>query len=291
MVHLPGGTFTMGSDEEDLALQCPGYPRGCPDESKNEIPRHSVTVAPFELDRREVTNQEFAAFLNAIGSSLRVVEDPDDHYDRYVQYFLHGQDVFLLYDLWPGTAGIRYDRSNGSKPYSVRTEFEQLPVTQVSWLGARLFCRNAVKRLPSEAEWEFAASGLRRRPYPWGSAAPNCDGVHIASNGYLTLLNPSHCDNKREVPYPVLSAPQDVTPEGVADLAGNVAEWVDADTNVNGDETAYAARLASERPEVFRGAAFDMSFMTRATARNFRLAFNVGDNIGFRCAKPLNISH
>jgi len=286
MVRLSGGTFSMGSDQEDLELQCPRYPRGCPTESSNEIPRHAATVAPFELDEREVTNQEFSDFLFAIGSSLRVTEDPDDHYDRYVQYFRHSADAFLLYDLWPGTAGIRFDRAS-PRPYSVRPGFERLPVTQVSWLGARLFCLNAVKRLPTEAEWEFAASGLRRRPYPWGSAEPDCNGVHIAGKGYLNVLNPSNCDRQREIPFPVMTAAQDVTPDGVSDLGGNVAEWVDSDPNVRGDAATYAAHLASERPEVFRGAAFDMSFMARSTARNFRLAFNVGDNIGFRCAKSL----
>ena len=154
-----------------------------------------------------------------------------------------------------------------------------------------MFCRNAVKRLPTDAEWEFAAAGTQRRPYPWGSAPANCDAVHIQSYGYLSLLNPTHCDRQREIPFKVMSAAQDITPDGVRDLAGNVAEWVDQDNRVNADESAYAKHLTSESPENFRGAAFDISFMARSTARNFRFAFNVGDNIGFRCAKSVPISN
>ncbi len=289
MVRLLGGSFSMGSDAEDLALQCPTYPKGCPPEAQNEVPRHRVTVAPFELDVREVTNQEFSKFLNEIGSSLHFVEDADDHYDRFVRFSLRSNDMFLLYDLWPGTAGIRLVDKKTEYPFIARADFDQLPVTHVSWLGARLFCKNAGKRLPSEAEWEFAAAGSQRRPYPWGSAAPDCDRVHIAGNGYLPLLNPMHCEANREFPFKVMSAAQDITPEGVMDLAGNVGEWVDVDASVNWDEQAYMRRLAGESPEVFRGGAYNMSFMARSTSRNFRLAFNVAENIGFRCAKSLPI--
>jgi formylglycine-generating enzyme required for sulfatase activity len=88
-----------------------------------------------------------------------------------------------------------------------------------------------------------------------------------------------------------MSAPQDITPDGVKDLGGNVAEWVDQDERANDDESTYVKRLTAETPAIFRGGAFDMSFMTRSTARNFRLAFDVAGNIGFRCAKSAPISH
>jgi iron(II)-dependent oxidoreductase len=165
MVRLAGGSFAMGLDEEKLAAMCATYPRGCPPEARNETPPRPTTVAPFELDQREVTNAEFADFLTTIGPSVRVLQDDDDHRPRYVRYSLRSKDDFLLYDGWQPAGGIEVS----AEAFRARPGFENLPVTQVSWLGARLFCKNAVKRLPTEAEWEFAARGIDGRPYPWGS--------------------------------------------------------------------------------------------------------------------------
>ena len=282
MVQLAGGSFEMGTDAEELAAMCRTYPKGCPPEAQNELPKHAVSLAPFEIDEREVTNEEFADFLNTIMSSIRIVPDPDDHYDRFADWYRAGQE-YLIYDLWPGTAGIQHsDRQRMA--FRARPEFEKLPVTQVSWLGARLYCGNAGKRLPTEAEWEFAASGRDHRAFPWGNQAPNCDGVHIASKEWLTLEKPDDCDNTREIPFPVMSARQDVTPDGIKDLGGNVGEWVDVTGDENGGRAATPP-TNSEMPAPVRGGAFNISFMARATSRTLRLPFNVADDLGFRCAK------
>jgi serine/threonine protein kinase len=286
MVRLRGGSFSTGTDAEDLAITCKTLPKGCPPEAQNEIPRRAATILPFELDEHEVTNEDFVTFLNATAPSLSVAQDPDDHYDRFVNYFFRSNDALLIYDLWSGTAGIRYTEAN-REGFSARPQFEKLPVVQVSWLGARLFCKNAGKRLPTESEWEFAAGGSERRPYPWGGTPPACEGVHIASKGWISLIDPDRCDNVRETPFPVMTAGQDSTPEGVKDLAGNVAEWVDADDGANIDDAAYEKRLMSETPAIFKGGAFNTNFMARSAARNYRLAFNVADDLGFRCARSI----
>ncbi|MES1174297.1 MAG: bifunctional serine/threonine-protein kinase/formylglycine-generating enzyme family protein [Myxococcales bacterium] len=286
MVRLAGGEFSMGTDAEELAALCKTFAKDCPPQAQQEVPKRTVRLEPFEIDEREVTNQQFAKFLNEIGSSLQVLEDPDDHYLRFVHLSFRPNEASLLYDLWPGTAGIQCPQFQASC-FHERPGFEKLPVTQVTWFGANLFCKNAGKRLPTEAEWEFAARGSERRLYPWGSSTPSCTGVHTSSLGWLKVLEPSRCDNAREIPFPVASAAQDVTPEGVRDLAGNVSEWVDSNDHSNAD----AAGQTVDRPAIFRGGAFNNNFQTRSAARGLRLAFNVGQNLGFRCAQSVVNNH
>jgi serine/threonine-protein kinase len=284
MVALTGGTFSMGLEEAERAAMCAGYPRGCPSVSLNEVPPRPTTVLPFELDVREVTNEEFAKFLTALGSTAHTPPDEQENFPRYVHYRLHERDDFRLYDLWPPLAGIEM-LPDGT--YRARSGFENRAVTLVSWLGARLYCKNALKRLPTEAEWEFAARGTERRLYPWGNETPSCGGVHIPGDGTLPVRDPSACDNQRKVPFDVMSAPEDITPAGIHDMGGNVVEWVDDDARLNDDEVVYANRLKAETPGLVRGGAFDSSFFTRSTARGFRFPFNVGHNLGFRCAKSI----
>jgi formylglycine-generating enzyme required for sulfatase activity len=283
MARIAGGSYAMGLDEQQVVEACTKYPSAC-HQVQGEAPSRPTTVAPFDLDVHEVTNAEFARFLTVNGPALHVAQDPDDHYLRFVRYHLREGDDFLLYDGHPDTSGIELSASG---PFKAKTGFEQLPVTQVTWLAARLYCKNLNKRLPLESEWELAARGLDDRPFPWGNEPPTCKGVRIPSDGTLSVLDPALCDNRRVTPFPVMSAPQDVTPQGVFDLGGNVVEWVDDDASVNDDETSYASRLNGEKPACARGGAFNTSFYTRTTARSYRLAFNPGANLGFRCAKSV----
>ena len=285
MVQFRAATFTMGSEPAEIEVACRTYTNTCPREMQNETPSRMVNVAPFELDEREVTNEEFAKFLTTIGASLRVVDDDEHHYPRLVHYALRPGDEFLLYDLWERSTGLAL---SGASHFEAKPGFERLPVTLVTWLGARLYCQSVGKRLPTETEWEYAARGVEKRPFPWGSDLPSCGGVHIPSDGTLRVLNSERCENSRTIPFPVMTAPQDRTPQGVYDLGGNVVEWVDE--NGVDDEQAYANRLRAESPAVMRGGAYDTSFYTRTTSRSFRLAFNAGYNIGFRCAKSIHIT-
>jgi formylglycine-generating enzyme required for sulfatase activity len=124
MVHVPGGTFEMGST------------RGEPDEA----PIHTVTLAPYYLDRTEVTIGRFAACVEAGGCR---------------------RETFL---------------AHSDKPYCNfgNAQRDQFPMNCVSWEGARDFCRWAGKRLPTEAEWESAARTPDGRTYPWGEEPPTC---------------------------------------------------------------------------------------------------------------------
>jgi len=118
MVRLAGGTFRMGCTKEDPVC------------APHERPPHRVSVAPFDLDRREVTGDDYKACVEA-GACVRPPDTPG--------------------------CPARYSSSGG------------LPVACVSWEEARGFCAWAGKRLPSESEWEYAArAGFEDRWFWWG---------------------------------------------------------------------------------------------------------------------------
>ncbi|HMJ57210.1 MAG TPA: bifunctional serine/threonine-protein kinase/formylglycine-generating enzyme family protein [Polyangiaceae bacterium] len=284
MAQFRGGLYTMGLDKRELASMCATYPRGCPRQVQNEVPPRPAVIAPFELDVHEVTNEDFATFLTKIGPSIRVYDDDDYHYPRFVRYSLRPGEDFLLYDMWNKGAGLELEERHA---FHARPGFEKLPVTLVTWLAARLYCRSEGKRLPTEAEWELAARGFKKRLYPWGNDLAACGKVHIPSNGTLPVQNLSDCENERIIPFPIMSASQDVTPDGVFDMGGNVLEWVDDNTGVDDDDATYTSRLKAETARPVRGGGFDTSFYTRTTARGLWLTFDVGHDLGFRCAKTI----
>jgi formylglycine-generating enzyme required for sulfatase activity/tRNA A-37 threonylcarbamoyl transferase component Bud32 len=285
MVRFAGGSLTMGSERTELNAMCASYPRGCPKEAEYETPPRRVTVAPFELDEREVTNEEFAAFLTNIGASIHVRRDDDEPYPRFVYYTLRPKEELLLYDLWKPGSGIDLTPPSDFAP---RPQLERHPVTLVTWLGARLYCKSVGKRLPTEAEWELAARGLSdNRLYPWGNHLPDCGALHLWTGGSLNVHNPELCDAFQRGTTPVMSSSQDVTPQRVFDLGGSVTEWVEENELVNDDEATYVARITAERAAIHRGGAYNAAFMMRSTSRSYRLAFNVAFNLGFRCTKPV----
>ncbi|HYF64429.1 MAG TPA: bifunctional serine/threonine-protein kinase/formylglycine-generating enzyme family protein, partial [Herpetosiphonaceae bacterium] len=132
---IPGGTWVLGSTEEEAAELSyrPGWSA-----LLNEQPAEPITTTAFYLDRTEVTNLAYAEFISATGHPLpRNSFDPD---------------------------GLAVWNPDGSIPVT-RTDH---PVVNVTWADAAAFCQWAGKRLPSEPEWERAARGDGRRIWPWG---------------------------------------------------------------------------------------------------------------------------
>jgi formylglycine-generating enzyme required for sulfatase activity len=279
MVYIEGQTLTVGRDQAELDRECAVIGPDCQrKQMARELPRSEVTVAPFFLDQLEVTNDEFAMWLRGIHGTLQVIEDADHHYPRYVQENPGLGHPGVLLDLHATYAGIEY---TAERHYRARPGHETLPVSQVSWLGAKLYCASVGKRLPSELEWEAAARGREDRRFPWGNDSPRCADVALANDGEAVPRMPG-CP-RLAAPRAVGTAPQDVTAAGVHDLAGNVSEWTSS-VYVAGKRASRSDAETADSPHVVRGGSWGESLMARTSGRYQMASTRVAPNVGFRCA-------
>jgi formylglycine-generating enzyme required for sulfatase activity len=190
--------FKMGSTPEEieaaLAL-CRQYLSECPRQWYDTETLKEVKLTPFEIDATEVTNKQFARFVQA----TQYVTDAEKK-----GYSMH----------WGGRQSARargFSWKTPDGPQSTYLDRLDYPVVHVSYHDAAAYCQWGGGRLPTEAEWEFAARGTARRIFPWGNQwqADRALWHHDAS---VRLL-------------PVGSFPQSATPEGIQDMAGSVWEW------------------------------------------------------------------
>lgn len=280
MVCLPAGTFTMGSTAEEVEAACKDQVPNCRTVGEREQPSRRVKLSEFFLDAHEVTNEEFASWLNRNPDRLVLGKDEEGRPNRYVQD-AHGT---ILFDLWPAHSGLERSKDG---TYHAKAGMERWPVVQVTWDGAAAYCLAGGKRLPTEAEWERAARGRSGRIYPWGNEKASCDGVVYARDqGLSCSALPSHLE-------PVEAGPLDQTPEGVHGLGGNAAEWVyDAFTlpyyGPCGDcvnpRVEPVPGASGEEWRVVRGGSFFSQIFARTTARGRWKRQEVAHNLGFRCA-------
>jgi formylglycine-generating enzyme required for sulfatase activity len=217
MVWIPGGTFSMGSEEF--------YPE--------ERPVHEVTVDGFWMDYYEVTNERFARFVKATGY-VTVAErplNPADFPGAPPENLVAGAMVFHKtagpVDLrnyanwWAWAPGTSWRRPFG--PHSSLEGIERHPVVHVAYEDAEEFARWAGKEMPTEAEWEFAArGGLEGRKFTWGDKEfPEGKTMVNSWQGefpWQNLLTDGY-----EGTSPVGSFPPNGY--GLFDMAGNVWEW------------------------------------------------------------------
>ena len=168
MVLIPAGNFQMGSDARD-----------------DEKPVHTVYVNAFYMDKYEVTNAQFKAFVDA-NPQWQKNNIPDKYSDSFYPYLDH----------WTGNS---YPSGRGNHP-----------VISVSWYAAMAYAQWAGKRLPTEAEWEKAArGGLVGKKYPWGNEIDSSKANYDANRFVDTIPVGRYAPNGY----------------GLYDMAGNVSEW------------------------------------------------------------------
>ncbi|NDC73987.1 formylglycine-generating enzyme family protein [bacterium] len=229
MVLLPGGEFTMGSDASYA------FP--------NETPAHTVRLNPFLLDIDPVTNERFAAFIAATGY-MTVAERPVDWEEMQKQLppgtprppdeqLAPGSLVFRptsgpvdLNDLgqwWHWTLGANWRQPEG--PGSSVEKRAHHPVVQIAYEDAEAYAKWAGKRLPTEAEWEFAArGGLARARYAWGDQEPHpANGPHLANTWTGEFPYHNTAADGYAGTSPVGAYPANAY--GLHDMAGNVWNW------------------------------------------------------------------
>ena len=174
MITVPAGTFTMGGDN---------YP--------NEQPIHKVYLDAYQIDKNEVTNARYKVFMDSGGYGNQSYWTPE------------GWE-------WKKSNNITEPNTWSTGEFNTGPNYPDHPVEGVSWYEAYAFAKWAGKRLPTEAEWEKAATGTDGRTFPWGKT------YNEANVG----------GSRRTESSKVGSYPTGASPYGCLDMAGNAGEWV-----------------------------------------------------------------
>lgn len=266
-LEVPAGSFMMGASESDELAYA------------DERPEHLATLSKFRLDKYEVTVGRFRRFVDGwrfekpppgagahphvTGSGWKSVWDdrlPETLEELEVELLSCGDSTWLAGD-------------------------DSLPINCVSWFEAFVFCAWDGGRLPTEAEWEYAASGGENRMYPWGEALPAPDLLvfHCAYDG-----DPEACGLLDIAP--VGSRPLGRGKWGHLDLSGNMYEWVlDVFDLYTGEECTDCANALNVPVRVIRGGAWvnDDAEYFRASFRNTATPGYRDLDVGIRCVRAV----
>ena len=249
MTLIPGATFDMGTDATALPALMERFGTKRVALFEEELPRHRMTVRSFYLDRTEVTNAQFKRFVEQHPEWQKGKIAAEYHNGKYLQHW-NGNDFPV--------------------------EQDSYPVVFVSWYAANAFCHAEGKRLPTEAEWEFAArGGLDGKAFPWGDDMPDKTRANYGASG---LNAATTVGNYIANGY------------GLRDMAGNVweylaDEWQKYPLNVKDSNASEKDFLKVKTRRALRGGSYAGSPVNlRVTYRDSHAPENAGDHVGFRCA-------
>jgi len=304
MVFIEAGTFQMGGDNNQAA----------PD----EYPKHKVTVDSFWIDEAEVTNTQFAEFVKATGYLTTSEQKPDwEELKKQLPPGTQKPDESTLVpsslvfsppdhevglndysQWWVWKEGASWKHPQG-KDSDIKGK-ENYPVVQVSWRDAQAYCKWAGKRLPTEAEWEFASrGGLSNNIYSWGNENVD-DGEPKANTWQGNFPNKNTMRDHFYGASPVKSFKPNGY--GLYDISGNVWEWCadlyhvdyykesnipDGIKNPKGPDKSYDPDEPFATKRVLRGGSFLCNDRYCSGYRNARRMKSTEDtsmeHTGFRC--------
>ena len=255
------------------------YPIGRDTGPQSQRPAHSVVLAAFRIERSEVTNAAFAEFLNALRLPVR---------SSFTSGAITGRNgsteaVQLLSTPLTDASPVSYIEldDNDARIEMVDGHFVpvagflQHPATEVTWYGARAYCRWRGGELPSEVQWEAAARGIGERRFPWGDDLPD----------HRLLVSGGPVGNT----VPVGSRPAGASPFGVLDMAGSLAEWTTSLKRrypYRADDGREAEEAPGERTT--RGGDYEYDSQPINYSVSFRDGFSNDPrhghrHVGFRC--------
>ncbi len=291
MVWIPGGPFLMGADE---------FP--------DSRPVHSVSVRGFWMDEHEVTNAEYARFVAATGYKTIAEQAPSqaDFPGVPAEQLVPGSAVFAPaaqpvsldnpLQWWAYVKGADWQHPNG--PESTVKGHENEPVVHISFTDAAAYAEWAGKRLPTEAEWEFAARGGKaNQPYYWGNELkPGGKWIANIYQGHFPDKNTSEDGFSGVAPVKSFAP----NPYGLYDMDGNVWEWCqdfyrpDYYTKLvindpQGPADSYDPDEPGAVKRVQRGGSFlcsdDYCIRYKAGSRGKGEINSGSNNLGFRCVR------
>jgi formylglycine-generating enzyme required for sulfatase activity len=305
MVWLPGGEFSMGAadapDMNDVGMKA----------TEDSRPVHRVYVDGFWMDKTDVTNQQFAAFVKATSYITIAERKPraEDYPGAPPENLVAGSIVFSPPDhpvplndhfqWWSYVHGANWRHPLG--PDSDIKGKENYPVVQIAYEDALAYAKRAGKRLPTEAEWEYAArGGLSGKPYVWGEEfRPNGKWMANTHQGTFPVKDTGedgHIGIAAVAQYPPNGY-------GLFDMAGNVWQWTSdwyrpdyyqqlaaaggVARNPQGPDSPFDPAEPTEKKKVHRGGSFlctDQYCSRYMVGTRGKGEISTGTNhLGFRC--------
>lgn len=255
MVYVPAGSYVRGASAQD------------PDADDDELPRHNVQLEGFCIDRTEVSVAAYRACVD------RGACEPPDRTTAI-------------------NANCNYTMMAGGN--------EEMPVTCVNWSVASAYCKwegngqlhsAGPRRLPTEAEWEIAASGGKGQRFPWGDSDPSCERANFDVGYPGGYCRPGNSVTVAHAFSVNALSPSGNSPFGAAQMAGNVSEWTsdwyDATYYTSACSQGCSSPLGPNNgsQKVVRGGSwFNAAWRVRTSYRGMLDPTDSAPETGFRCA-------